>query len=99
MLHSDIFDTFRWLLFLFLTIYFLVTTFQFLWSWYVWLWQPDRYMGMLRNYLIVHGLRLRVRAFWGDVLVCCLLSVAFLLLWYGHIILNQTARTWESIPK
>jgi hypothetical protein len=88
----DPFNFFRWLFFLFVSIYFCVTTFQFLWSWYVWLWQPDRYMTMLRNYVILHGLRLRVRAFWGDAIICVLLATAFVLLWRAHFVLEATTR-------
>jgi hypothetical protein len=95
----DLFNLFRWLLFVFVTVYFLVTTIQFLWSWYVWLWQPDRYMNLLRNYVILHGLRLRVREFWGDVIICILLSTAFLLLWYAHIVLEATGRTLTAIGR
>jgi hypothetical protein len=35
----------------------------------------------------VHGLRLRFKAFWGDVVICVLLCVVFYLLWdaYGRM--------------
>jgi hypothetical protein len=95
-MNFDLFNLFRWLFFVFVTVYFLVTTIQFLWSWYVWLWQPDRYMSMLRRYLIVHGLRLRVRTFWGDFIICVLLFVAFILLWRAHIEIEAVARAMRS---
>ena len=53
-----------------MTIYATVITLQSLWGWYVWLAGSDRYIGLLRRYLIVHGLRLRFTAFWGDVIIC-----------------------------
>ena len=52
-----------------------------LWGWYTWLAGSDKYMTMLRRYVIVHGLRLRFKTFWGDVLICLLLCIAFLILW------------------
>ena len=66
------------------TVYATVITLQSLWGWYVWLTGSDRYVSLVRRYLIVHGLRLRVRAFWGDVIICGLLCVAFLVMWRAH---------------
>lgn len=94
---SDLFTTFRWLAFLFVTVYVTITTIQSLWAWYVFLWQRDRYTSLLRQYVIVHGLRLRVRPFAGDVLVCILLSVAFLLMWRAHVHLDAIAKTQASL--
>ena len=85
----DLFAIFRWLGFVFVTIYVSITTFQSLYGWYRFLWQRDRYIDLLRSYVIVHGLRLRVKSFGGDALVCVLLCVAFLLMWRVHIRLNQ----------
>src|SRR3954451_6529743 len=84
MRNIDLFNFFRWWLGWIVTIYASILTFQSLWNWYVWLAGQDKYIGMLRRYLIVHGLRLRFKAFWGDVLVTVLLCVAFLLLWRAH---------------
>lgn len=66
------------------TVYATVVTLQSMWGWYVWLMGNDRYISLVRRYVVVHGLRLRVRAFWGDVLICCLLCVAFLIMWRAH---------------
>jgi len=88
-----LFDIFRWLLFVFVTIYFCVTTARNLWGWYEWLSGQDRYTGLLRNYIIVQSLRVRAIRFWGDLLVCALLCVAFLLMWYCHIILADIVRS------
>ena len=84
MFDVDFFNFFRWALATIVTIYATVITLQSLWGWYVYLAGTDKYAGLLRRYLIVHGLRLRFRAFWGDVIICVLLSVVFLILWRAH---------------
>ena len=89
MFDSDLFNFFRWWLTLFVTVYATVITLQSLWGWYVYLAGSDRYISLVRRYLIVHGLRLRFTAFWGDVLICGLLCVAFLILWRLHGLLAQ----------
>ena len=83
-LSIDLFNFFRWVLGTIVTIYVTIITLQSLWSWYVWLAGSDRYIGLLRRYLIVHGLRLRFTAFWGDVIISILLCVVFLLTWRLH---------------
>lgn len=88
MLHNlDFFDLFRWSLGTIVTIYATIITLQSLWGWYVWLSGDDKYMTMLRRYLIIHSLRLRFATFWGDVLVSLLLCIAFVVLWRGHVII------------
>jgi hypothetical protein len=96
---TDFFAIFRWLIFVFATIYVTITTIQFLWSWYTFLTQRDRYIGLLRNYLILHGLRIRVKSFAGDVVVCLLLSVAFLLMWRAHQHLDAIARVTADVKR
>ena len=81
---TDLFDFFRWWLAWIVTVYATVITVQSLWGWYVWLAGSDKYISLVRRYIIVQGLRLRFRAFWGDVLICILLTVAFLILWHAH---------------
>ena len=83
----DLFDLFRWVLATIATVYATVVTVQSLWGWYVFLAGDDKYMTMLRRYLVVHGLRLRFKTFWGDVIICLLLCVAFLILWRAHVII------------
>ena len=80
----DFFNFFRWTLGTVVTIYATVLSLQSLWSWYVWLAGSDKYISMLRRYVVVHGLRLRFKAFWGDVIICILLCVVFLILWHAH---------------
>jgi hypothetical protein len=84
----DFFNFFRYALGTVVTIYATVITLQSLWGWYIWLAGSDKYITMLRRYVIVHGLRLRFRAFWGDVIISLLLCVAFLL-WRAHIVVDQ----------
>ena len=83
----DLFDFFRWVLAIIVTVYATVVTAQSVWGWYVWLAGPDKYTAILRRYVIVQGLRLRFKAFWGDVVISVLLGVAFLLLWRAHVII------------
>jgi hypothetical protein len=92
-----LFDIFRWLVFVFVTVYFLVTSGQLLWSYWVWLSAPDRYTGMLRNYIIVQGLRTKVTRFWPDLIICGLLCFAFVLMWRAHLIIGQIARTVNDV--
>jgi hypothetical protein len=82
----DFFQFFRWTAGTVATIYATVVTVRSLWGWYVWLAGSDRHMTMLRRYVIVQGLRLRFRTFWGDVLICILLCWLFVLLVQAHTI-------------
>jgi hypothetical protein len=80
----DLFNLFRYALATVVTVYATVVTFQSLWGWYVWLAGSDKYVSLVRRYVILHALRLRFRTFWGDVIICLLLCVAFVILWYAH---------------
>lgn len=97
-MHLDAFDFFRWFLSIVATIYATVITLQSLWGWYTWLAGSDKYMTMLRRYVIVHGLRLRFKTFWGDVLICVLLCVAFLILWRAHVIIYDIGAKLTHVP-
>src|SRR3954452_21287455 len=83
----DLFDWFRRGIGWIDTVYATVITLQSLWGWYIWLAGRDRYIGLLRRYLIVHGLRLRFGSFWGDVIISILLTVTFFILWHAHHLL------------
>ena len=83
----DFFNFWRWLLAIVGGCYATVITLQSLWGWYVYLAGSDRFISLARRYIIVHGLRLRFTSFWGDVIICVLLSVAFFILWHAHGIL------------
>ncbi len=80
----DFFNFFRYVLAVVVTIYATVVTLQSLWGWYVWLAGSDKYVSLIRRYVIVHGLRLRFRAFWGDVIISLLLCITFIILWQAH---------------
>ena len=92
----DLFDFFRYALSTVATIYATVVMTQSLWGWYVLLAGSDKYMTMLRRYVIVHGLRLRFTAFWGDCLICLLLCVAFSVLCYAHWEVEELAAAVHS---
>jgi hypothetical protein len=89
----DFFNFFRYLLGTVVTVYATVVTLQSLREWWIWLRGQDRYVSMLRRYLVVHGLRLRFRAFWGDVIICLLLCVVFVLIWRAHGIIYSIGET------
>jgi uncharacterized membrane protein len=89
----DFFNFFRYVLGLIATVYATVLTLQFLWGWAIWLSGNNRYTGLLRRYLVVHGLRLRFRAFWGDLAISLLLCVVFLMLWHAHQVLYEIGET------
>jgi hypothetical protein len=93
----DLFDTFRWVLSVVVTVYASVITFQSLWGWYVWLTGGDRYISLLRRYVIVHGLRLRFTTFWGDVIICLLLCGVFLILWHAHSLIYDLGDRLDDV--
>ena len=65
---------------------------------WIWLRGQDRYVSMLRRYLVVHGLRLRFRAFWGDVIICLLLCIVFVVIWRAHGIIYGIGETLRDAP-
>jgi hypothetical protein len=89
----DFFSFFRFWLATIVTIYASVITLQSFRSWYFWLAGSDRYSSLLRRYLLVHGLRLRFKTFWGDVILCGLLLVAFFIIWHAQTVLNKANET------
>ena len=101
----DFFNFFRIGLAWVVTIYATIITLQSLWTWYVWLAGSDKYISLLRRYLILHSLRLRFYKLGLDVLICVLLTVAFFILWHAHHVMEdlrervQTARNATAIVK
>jgi hypothetical protein len=93
----DFFQFFRYFLATVVTIYATVLTLQSLWEWIAWLAGSDKYISLLRRYVIVHGLRLRFRAFWGDVIICILLCGIFVILWRAHHIIQGTSQIIHDI--
>ena len=82
--YVDLFQFFRYLLAIIATVYATILTIQSLWGWYVWIIGSDRYISLVRRYVIVQALRLRFATFWGDVIICLLLCVLFFVLWRAH---------------
>ena len=80
----DFFNFFRYLLATIATVYATVLPLQSLREWYLYLAGGDKYVSMLRRYILVHGLRLRFKTFWGDVIICGLLCVVYALIWKAH---------------
>jgi hypothetical protein len=95
----DFFRFFRNALALVVTVYATVITLQSLWGWYVWLAVGDKYTTMLRRYLLVQGLRLRFKTFWGDAIICALLFVAFALIWHAQTTMDELERTLTAAAK
>jgi len=93
MFDVDLFTFFRYVLSLIVTIYASIVIFQSAYSWYIWLAGTDRYTAVLRRYVIVQGLKLRFRAFFGDVMLCLLLSIAFCLMWRAQYLLDRINET------
>ncbi|MDP9174120.1 MAG: hypothetical protein M3O30_09680 [Planctomycetota bacterium] len=85
----DIFNFFRQVLGVIVTIYASVVTLQSLYGWYIYLSSGDRYVSLARRYILVQGLRLRFRTFWGDVLICLLLAIIFCMLWHARNLVVQ----------
>ena len=95
----DFFNFFRWTLGTIGTVYVTVLTLQALREWLLFLAGSDRYIGLLRRYLLVHGLRLRFKTFWGDVLICLLLCVIFGIVWHCHTVIHQIGATLRDVPR
>ena len=83
----DFFNFWRYLLATIATIYAVVVTAQSLWGWYVWFSGSEKYISVIRQYVLLQGLRLRFKTFWGDVIICLLLCVVLLLMWPLHVLI------------
>jgi hypothetical protein len=95
----DFFQFFRYFLAIVVTIYATIITLQSLWDWYVWLAGSDKYISLIRRYIIVQGLRLRFKTFWGDVVICLLLCVVFGLLWRAHYLVYDLKNTVRYVEQ
>ena len=95
----DFFNFWRYLLGWIVTIYASVITVQSLYGWYVWLGGGERYISIVRQYVIVHGLRLRFKTFWGDVLICVLLTLAFFILWHAHHVIDDLGMRLNDVRR
>ena len=93
----DFFNFFRYALGWVVTIYATVVMLQSLWGWYLWLAGEDKYISLVRRYMIVHGLRLRFKTFWGDVIICGLLCVIFFILWHAHGVIYDLGHKLDAL--
>ena len=93
----DFFRFFRNALATIATVYATVITVQSLWGWYVTLAASDKYTTMLRRYLLVQGLRLRFKTFWGDAIICAL--IAFIMIWRAQTTMDEVERTVTAAAK
>jgi hypothetical protein len=91
----DFFDFFRYLLCTVVSIYVTLMTLQSALGWYKWLSEPTAYNPLLRSYLAVAALRLRLASFGVDLAVCLLLCVAFVLICDAHGTISQIAADLE----
>ena len=83
-MHVDFFDFFRWVLGTVVTIYATVVTLQSLYGWWVYLSGRGTIPRLMRRYIMLQGLRLRIQTFGGDMLICILLTVVWVLV-FGRI--------------
>jgi hypothetical protein len=88
-MHLDFFDFFRWVLGTVVTIYATVVTIQSVYGWWVYLRGEGKYISLVRRYIMLQGLRMRVRTFGGDVLICVMLVVVWILLLRAHQLVAQ----------
>jgi hypothetical protein len=87
--HIDFFDFFRWVLGTVVTIYATIVTFQSAYGWWVYLSSEGKYFSLVRRYIMLQGLRLRIMTFGGDALICILLTVVWILLVRAHTLVGQ----------
>jgi len=81
------------------TIYATVILLQSLYGWWVYLAAADRYTGMMRRYLLVQAIRLRFHRFAGDIAICALLCVAFLIIWRAHYTIYGIEATYADVHR
>lgn len=84
MAHFDPFYLFRYLLCVTCGIYAAVRTAQSLWRLHGWLWADRRSARLIRNYLWVQLLRIRLRRFLPDLIQIALLLALLTQLIYWH---------------
>jgi hypothetical protein len=83
-MHLDPFYFWRWLLCVVCTIYWAVQLGQSLWGWYKYLWAGSRPTDLMRRYLFVQVLRLKVHRFTLELLQIAVLLVLFFAVTWAH---------------
>ena len=98
----DLFHFFRLGVAWIATVYATVVTVQSLYGWYVYLAASDRYTNLMRRYLIAQAVRMRIMTFGGELLICLLLCVLFVIIWRAHHViygLEETLRDNQRFSK
>jgi hypothetical protein len=80
----DVFYFWRWLLMVVCTIYWIVRLGQSLWGWYEYLWADYRPAALMRKYVAVQALRIRVHRFTLELIQIAALLVLFVAITYAH---------------
>lgn len=80
----DLFYFWRWLLVLVCTIYWLCCLGQTLWGWYEYLWAGTREAAMMRRYVFVQILRIRVHRFTLELAQIVVLLALFAAVMLAH---------------
>jgi hypothetical protein len=80
----DLFYFWRWILVVVCTIYAAARLGQTAWHWYVYLWAESRSSVMMRRYVFVHALRVRMRRLTFELVQIVALVVLFALATWAH---------------
>ncbi len=80
----DLFYFWRWILVIVCTIYWAVRLGQSLWGWYLYLWADYRPAALMRKYLVIQALRIRVHRFTLELIQIVALLVLFGAVTYAH---------------
>jgi hypothetical protein len=80
----DLFEVYRYLLFVACTVYAAVVTVRSLWSWVVYFSAEDRVTTAMRQYAIVSLLRLRVARFWTELAAIGVWTVLLVVILHLH---------------
>jgi len=80
----DLFYSWRWLLMVVCTVYAVGRTGQSFWRWYAYLWSGDRSTLLMRQYLFVQLLRLRVHRYTLELAQIAVLLVLLAVISWAH---------------
>jgi len=80
----DLFYFWRWLLCVICTIYWAVQLGQSLWRWYQYLWADYRPAALMRKYIVVQFLRIRLHRFTLELVQIAVLVLSFLAVTWAH---------------
>lgn len=80
----DLFEFWRFILTVACFVYAAVVTIQSLWSWMLFLSGPERTTTLMRRYVIIQLLRLRLRPFGGELIQTAIWTVVLVWLVRAH---------------